>query len=102
MSAPLDSAPGTLPDDAQKRLSAQVLSLVRAAYGEDAHFGLAVAKFGPSRTNNEAVGLAIYTAGSTSEPQQLAALFSLAAEQMGKAQVRLLAVDDGNPEGPKQ
>lgn len=93
------STPGTLPDEEQKRLTAQILSLIRAAYGEDAQFALAIAKVVVS---DGVSGLAVYSSGSTADAKQLASLFALAATHTPRAELRRLAVETGDPDGPKQ
>lgn len=91
--------PGTLSDEDQAKLTAQIMSLVRAAYGEDAQFGLAVAKMVSHEGDS---GMALWSFGSTPNPKQLRGLFTLAAAHAPRATHRLLAIEDGNPAGPKQ
>lgn len=93
------SVPGTLPDDVQARFTAQILSLVRAAYGEDAQFALAVGKVVVYEGTQ---GIALWSSGSTTDPEILASMFKLAAERTPRAEVRRMAIETGDADGPKQ
>lgn len=91
-------APGTLSDEQQVRFNAQLLSLVRGFYGEDAQYALAVLKFIP---NEGAGGIALYTMGSTDSEANLQRAFMLAADSMLRARMRKLAMEEGEPDSAK-
>jgi hypothetical protein len=87
-------APGVLSDEQQTRLMSQVLSLVRAAYGENAQVALAVLKY---VEQDGMTGLALYPMGSTQDPEALATAFEMAAESLKNSPVRMLSIETGDP-----
>lgn len=89
-------APGALDDEAQTKFTAQILSLVRAYYGEDAQFALAVVKHVTKVGMID--GAAFYLSGSTQRADILQSIFKVAAHSLKDAPIRKLAVEEGEPE----
>ena len=74
----MTQAPGTLDDDSQRRLMAQVVQLVQEAFGDDAQMAMTVMRW----IEGEREGLAIYTMGTTPDPKRLQTMLTLAAKNL--------------------
>ena len=94
-----EPAPFVLNDTDQSLFAAQLLCLIRSYYGEKAQYALSVVV--PVIKEDEPTGAAFYASGSTDEPEVIRALFNMGAEQMRHAEIRKIAIEDGEPGGAK-
>lgn len=83
-------APGTLTPEAQRRLMAQIIQLVRASFGPDAHLAMTVMR---EIDHGDHKHLAVYSMGTVTEAS-LGWMFRTAAENLPDAQMRALVIED--------
>lgn len=96
MTAP---APGTLNDDDQRRLMAQMVQLLQAAYGADAHMAITVMK---PVNDGERQGTSVFTMSTVPDPNTLRLMLLVAAQELKGVEFRRLVIDDGQDAGRPQ
>lgn len=84
------AAPGTLTPEAQRRLMAQIIQLVRASFGDDAQLAMTVMREIQCGDHRH---LAVYSMGTVTE-DSLGWMFRMAAENLPQAQMRALVIED--------